>query len=215
MSALTVTLGADISSMRRSLGGAMGVISGFAKRISGVFSLKGGIVGALAGGSTAALATKLNAAGEAGNTANARIQSVARSMGLFAIFKSGYATRLVLSCMNLAFATRVRSQSSHQRPAPAPTRKHPSTPGTAELPLGTNHPSDHPKSTALPTNRRKPHLKTPAPAFLPARPTKTSKTTPFRQSPYANQAATLGSKFFLGSSSVAAYFSSCEGNFQN
>lgn len=83
MSALPVTLGADITSMKRSLGGAMGVISGFAKRISGAFSLKGGIVGGLPGGSTAALAAKLNAAGEAGNTANARIQSVARSMGLF------------------------------------------------------------------------------------------------------------------------------------
>jgi hypothetical protein len=83
MSALTVTLGADITSMKRSLGGAMGVMSGFAKRISGLFSLKGGIVGALAGGGTAALATKLNAAGEAGNTANARIRSITRSMGLF------------------------------------------------------------------------------------------------------------------------------------
>jgi len=83
MSALTVTLGADISGMKRSLGGAMGIVSSFAKRISGAFSLKGGIVGALAGGGTAALANKLNAAGEAGNTANARIQSVARSMGLF------------------------------------------------------------------------------------------------------------------------------------
>jgi len=83
MSALTVTLGADISGMKRSLGGAIGIVSSFAKRISGAFSLKGGIVGALAGGGTAALATKLNAAGEAGNTANARIQSVARSMGLF------------------------------------------------------------------------------------------------------------------------------------
>lgn len=83
MSALTVTLGADITSMKRSLGGAMGVISGFAKRISSVFSLKGGIVSVLAGGGTAALATKLNAAGEAGNTANARIQSITRSMGLF------------------------------------------------------------------------------------------------------------------------------------
>jgi hypothetical protein len=83
MSALTVTLGADITSMKRSLGGAMGLVSSFAKRISGAFSLKGGLIGALAGGSAAALATKLNAAGEAGNTANARIQSVARSMGLF------------------------------------------------------------------------------------------------------------------------------------
>ena len=83
MSANTVTLGADIASTKRSLGGSMGVISGFAKRIHGAFSLKGGIVGGLPGGSTAALAAKLNAAGEAGNTANARIQSVARSMGLF------------------------------------------------------------------------------------------------------------------------------------
>jgi len=72
----------------------MGVISGFAKRISGVFSLKGGIIGALAGGSAAALATKLNAAGEAGNTANARIQSVARSMGLFGAEAGVVAKRL-------------------------------------------------------------------------------------------------------------------------
>ena len=130
MSALTVTLGADITSMKRSLGGAMGVISGFAKRISGVFSFKGGIVGALAGGSAAALATKLNATGEAGSTANARIQSVARSMGLFlleflefmegvkpkmaeasqflvAVFRSGNATRLVVSVLKLGFAESV------------------------------------------------------------------------------------------------------------
>jgi hypothetical protein len=42
MSALTVTLGADITGMKRSLGGAMGIVSSFAKRISGAFSLKGG-----------------------------------------------------------------------------------------------------------------------------------------------------------------------------
>ncbi len=94
MSALTVTLGADITSMKRSLGGAMGIVSSFARRISGAFSLKGGLVGALAGGSAAALATKLNAAGEAGNTANARIQSVARSMGLFGAEAAVVAQRL-------------------------------------------------------------------------------------------------------------------------
>jgi len=99
MSALTVTLGADITSMKRSLGGAMGLMFGFAKRISGLFSLKGGIVGALAGGSTSALATKLNAAGEAGNTANARIQSkmAEASQFLVAVFRSGNATRFVVS----------------------------------------------------------------------------------------------------------------------
>ena len=94
MSALTVTLGADITSMKRSLGGAMGYLSSFAKRISGVFSLKGAITGALAGGGAAALATKLNAAGEAGNTANARIRSVATSMGLFGEEAGAVAQRL-------------------------------------------------------------------------------------------------------------------------
>jgi hypothetical protein len=69
--------------MRRSLGGSMGLASGLAKRISGLFSLKGGIVGALAGGGTTALATKLNAAGEAGNTANTRIEAITGSIGRF------------------------------------------------------------------------------------------------------------------------------------
>lgn len=94
MSALTVTLGADITGMKRSLGGAMGVVSSFAKKLSGAFSLKGGIVGALAGGGTAAMLTKLNAAGEAGNTANARILSVANSMGLFGAEAGNVAARL-------------------------------------------------------------------------------------------------------------------------